>query len=144
MSMKLRGVLGETARAMVAPRDDPYEGAEPAVSRKVTAAFLGLSALLSLCLFPIDPPSEAIGWPGWIVALTLVGASLAGARALLDPRRGASFDVLLAVAYAGIAQVALLHWLAGRSSPYAVLFLLWLGPGAVHPPRRAFLHLTAL
>jgi two-component system, sensor histidine kinase LadS len=49
------------------------------------------------------------------------------------------------VAYAGVAGVAALNWLAGGdSSAYEDLFVLWLGAGAVHPPRRAFVHLAVL
>ena len=137
-------VIGGNARAMFASRPDPYEGAELATLRKVTAALLGLSALLALSFFPIDPPSDAIGWPGWVVAGLLVAGSLAGARAIVDPRAGLGFDALFAVAFAGVAQVAVLEWLAGSGSPYYVLFVLWLGAGAAHPPRRAFLHLAVL
>jgi diguanylate cyclase (GGDEF)-like protein len=60
-------------------------------------------------------------------------------------RRRPSFDDLLIVAYAGIAGIAALNYLAaGGSSAYEDLFVLWLGAGASHPPRRALLHLATM
>jgi diguanylate cyclase (GGDEF)-like protein len=130
--------------AMFAPRADPYEGADLATSRRVTGALLGLSTLLALAFFPIDPPSDAIGWAGWIVAGALVVSAVLGVRRIADRARPLSFEALLGVAYAGVVGTALLQWLAGPTSPYRLLLVLWLGAGAVHPPRRAFAHLAAL
>jgi diguanylate cyclase (GGDEF)-like protein len=121
-----------------------YDGVDPVASRRVTGALLGLSALLTLCFLPLDPPSDAIGWPGWVVAVALVVASLVAARRVVDVTRPVGYDALLAVAYGGVAVVAVLEWLGGAGSPYALLFVLWLGAGAVHPPRRALVHLAVL
>jgi two-component system, sensor histidine kinase LadS len=130
-------------RGMLEQREDPYEGADLATSRRVTAALLGLSSLLSLTFLPFEPPDEEIGAVGWLVAPTLVAAGLVAAFLML--RRKPGFNNLLIVAYAGVAGVAALNWLAGGgSSAYEDLFVLWLGAGAVHPPRRAFVHLGVL
>ncbi len=111
--------------------------------RRATAAVLGLSALLCLAFLPLEPVDEQIGWAGWLVAGALVASGLGGAIALL--RGSPSFDVLLAVAYLGVAGIAILNWLAGGgSSAYEDLFVLWAGVGAAHPPRRALLHLGVL
>jgi len=123
-------------------RADPYEGADLEVSRRITAALLGLSALLSLVFLPLDPVGDRIGAAGWLLAAALIAGGLAGA--VLIARRAPSFDDLLVVAYAGVAGIGVLCWLAaGVGSPYEDLFVLWVGAGAVHPPRRAFVHLAA-
>jgi diguanylate cyclase (GGDEF)-like protein len=124
-------------------RSDPYEGADWDSSRRVAAAILGLSALLSLGFLPLEPVDDEIGAAGWAVAGVLIAAGFAGAVALT--RREPSFDELLAVAYLGVAGTATLNWLAGGgSSAYEDLLVLWLGAGALHPPRRAALHLGVL
>jgi two-component system, sensor histidine kinase LadS len=130
-------------RAMFEPRPDPYEGADLATSRRVTAAFLGLSSLLSLTFLPFEPPDQEIGPEGWLVGPAIVAAGLIGTFLLL--RRQPGFNGLLVVAYGGVAGIAALNWLAGGdSSAYEDLFVLFLGAGAVHPPRRAFTHLGVL
>jgi two-component system, sensor histidine kinase LadS len=130
-------------RSMFEERPDPYEGADLETSRRVTAALLGLSALLSLGFMPLEPPDDQIGAGGWLLATAIVAAQFCGAFLLLRRRPG--FDDLLVVAYAGVAGVAALNWLAGgASSAYEDLFVLWLGAGSVHPPRRAFTHLGVM
>jgi diguanylate cyclase (GGDEF)-like protein len=131
---------GGGLRALVAPRPDPYEGADLTMMRRATAALLGLCALLCLAFLPLEPVDEQIGWPGWVLAGVLIAAGLGGA---LGPvRTSASYDALLAVAYLGVAGVATMNWLAGGgSSAYEDLFVLWAGAGGSHPPRRALPHL---
>ena len=124
-------------------RADPYEGADLGASRRVTAALVALSALLSLAFLPLEPVGDQIGWAGWLLAGLLIVAGLAGAVAVV--RRAPSVDDLLVVAYLGVVGIATLNWLAGGdSSAYEDLFVLWVGAGAVHPPRRAFTHLAVL
>jgi diguanylate cyclase (GGDEF)-like protein len=135
----------ELLRTVFRKRDDPYEGADLGTSRKIVAALWMLSSALTLAFWPLDPPTQAAGPGGWALAASVVVASLAGVRWLLDERRAVTFDRLLIVGYAGLGQIALFEWLAGgASSPYHLLYLLWLGAGAVHPPRRAVLYLAAL
>ena len=108
-------------------RTDPYEGADLGASRRVTAALVALSALLSLAFLPLEPVDVQIGWAGWLVAGVPIVAGLAGAVAVV--RRSPSVDDLLVVAYLGVAGIATLNWLAGGdSSAYEDLFVLWAAP----------------
>jgi diguanylate cyclase (GGDEF)-like protein len=130
-------------REMFERRADPYQGADWNSTRRVAAAILALSALLSLAFLPLEPVDEEIGAAGWAVAGALILAGFAGAVAVV--RRNPSFDELLAIAYLGVAGIATLNWLArGGSSAYEDLFVLWMAAGALHPPRRAVVHLGVL
>jgi diguanylate cyclase (GGDEF)-like protein len=141
--MQPPGRAVEFVRSMFERRSDPYEGADWDSARRVAAAILGLSALLSLAFLPLEPVDEEIGGGGWAVAAALILAALVGAAALA--RRAPSFDDLLVVAYLGVAGIATLNWLAGGgSSAYEDLFVLWMAAGALHPPRRATVHLGVL
>jgi anti-sigma regulatory factor (Ser/Thr protein kinase)/putative methionine-R-sulfoxide reductase with GAF domain len=132
-------------RASLARRDDPYAGADVAVARRVVPLLVLLNAVLTAAFLPMAPPDEAIGGAGWAVAGAIVLAQLVAVRRLVHPVRGASFNELLAIAYAGVAGVALLEWLAGGHSPYMMLYLLWVGAGVgVHPPRRAAVFLLVV
>ena len=126
-------------------QDDPYAGADRANAGRIVAALWLLSAILSLCFLPLDPPTEAIGSAGWIVAGVLIAASVVGARHLLRRDPPLDFNELLGLSYLGLAQVAILTWLGGGAgSAYETLYLLWVGSGmGIHPPRRAFAFLAA-
>jgi two-component system, sensor histidine kinase LadS len=122
---------------------DRYAGADLATSRRFQTGLLGLCGLLALAFLPFEPVDDQIGDAGWAIAAALGLGAVGGA--LLLRRRRPSFDDLLVVAYVGIAGIALLNWLAGGgSSAYEDLFVLWLGTGAAHPPRRALTHLAAM
>jgi diguanylate cyclase (GGDEF)-like protein len=124
-------------------RADPYEGADWNSTHRVVTAILGLSALLSLALLPLEPVDEQIGGGGWAVAGVLIAAGLVGA--VLLARGEPTWNELLVVAYLGVAGIATLNWLAGGdSSAYEDLFVLWMGAGVVQPPRRAIVHLGVL
>jgi diguanylate cyclase (GGDEF)-like protein len=122
---------------------DPYTGADLGTSRRFQAGLLGLCGLLTLAFLPFEPVDEQIGAAGWAIAAGLVLVAIAAAVMIM--RRQPSFDDLLAIAYAGIAGIALLNYLAGGgSSAYEDLYVLWLGTGAAHPPRRAIPHLATM
>jgi diguanylate cyclase (GGDEF)-like protein len=122
---------------------DPYAGADLATSRRFQAGLLGLCGLLTLAFLPFEPVDDQIGAAGWPIAAALALLSIGGA--VLLSRRSPSFDDLLVIAYAGIAGIAGLNYLAGGgSSAYEDLYVLWLGTGAPHPPRRALTHLGAM
>jgi diguanylate cyclase (GGDEF)-like protein len=124
-------------------RSDAYAGADLATSRRFQAGLLGLCGLLTLAFLPFEPVDDQIGAAGWPIAAGLGLVAIAGAAVL--SRRAPSFDDLLLIAYAGIAGIALLNYLAGGgSSAYEDLFVLWLGTGAAHPPRRALAHLATM
>jgi diguanylate cyclase (GGDEF)-like protein len=140
---KPRKAIRDSLRAMFERSPDPYAGADLDTSRRFQAGLLGLCALLSLSFLPFEPVDEEIGAAGWVVAVALGLAGLAGAVAMA--RRRPSFNDQLAVAYAGIAGIATLNYLAGGgSSAYEDLYVLWLGAGASHPPRRALAHLATM
>jgi diguanylate cyclase (GGDEF)-like protein len=122
---------------------DPYSGADAATSRRFQSGLLGLCGLLTLAFLPFEPVDDQIGAAGWPIAAALGLAAIVGGLAL--SRREPSFDDLLVVAYAGIVGIAGLNYLAGGgSSAYEDLYVLWLGTGAAHPPRRALTHLAAM
>jgi diguanylate cyclase (GGDEF)-like protein len=122
---------------------DPYAGADLTTSRRFQAGLLGLCGLLTLAFLPFEPVDDQIGDAGWAIAAGL-GLGAIGA-AFLIRRREPSFDDLLVIAYSGIAGIALLNYLAGGgSSAYEDLYVLWLGTGAPHPPRRALAHLATM
>jgi len=122
---------------------DRYGGADLATSRRFQAGLLGLCGLLTLAFLPFEPVDDQIGDAGWPIAAGLGLLAVAGAVALSRGRP--SFDDLLVVAYAGIAGIAGLNYLAGGgSSAYEDLYVLWLGTGAAHPPRRALVHLATM
>ena len=73
-----RGLVGETLRAMFARSDDPYRGADLTTSRRVAAALIGFSALLSIVFLPLDPPTAELEGGGWALAAALILRSLAG------------------------------------------------------------------
>jgi diguanylate cyclase (GGDEF)-like protein len=134
--------LADFLRPLFERSPDPYAGADLATSRRFQAGLLGLCGLLALAFLPFEHPDEQIGAAGWPIAAGLGLCAIAGAVAMA--RRQPSFDDLLVVAYAGLAGIAVLNYLAGGgSSAYEDLYVLWLGAGAAHPPRRALTHLGA-
>lgn len=117
--------------------EDPYAGADLPSSRNATAVLVGLHGFLVLVLLPLFPPTEALGAEaGWVLALAGAVMNLAAAAWLLRAR-DVRFGRMLALAYAGIAQLVLLQVLAQTVLPYQALMLIWVGAGAVQPPRRA-------
>lgn len=137
---RLRGALAGGERT--------YAGADIANARRLLGLLGLFSTLLVIVYLPLDPPSWALGAGGWLVAAALVAGGIAIPLALLRGRYRPGFDALLAYGYAGLAQVAVLEWLAGGAgSAYSELFLFWVVAGAgLHPPRRAlpFLVVTPL
>jgi diguanylate cyclase (GGDEF)-like protein len=135
--------LADFLRPLFERSPDPYAGADVATSRRFQAGLLGFCGLLALAFLPFDPPDEQIGAAGWLIAIAL-GVIAIGGAAMMSRRRP-SFDDLLVVAYAGIAGIAVLNYLAGGgSSAYEDLYVLWLGAGAAHPPRRALTQLATI
>jgi hypothetical protein len=124
--------------------DDPYAGADLPSSRNATAVLTALNGLLILALLPLFPPDEVLGAvPGWLVALGGVVMDLAAAAWLVTARE-VRFGPMLAIAYAGIAQLLLMQFLAQTVLPYQLLMLVWVGASAVQPPRRALVLLVVI
>ena len=124
--------------------EDPYAGADLPSSRNATAVLVALHGVLILVLLPLLPPTEGLGEvAGWVLGLGGALANLVAAVWLLRAPQ-VRFGVMLALAYAGIAQLVLLQFLAQTVLPYQALMLIWVGAGAVQPPRRALPLLVAL
>ena len=143
--MSMRGNATPVLSGLFGARPDPYAGADLPSAQRVVAVLLGFSSLLALALFPLDPPTDMVGWPGWVAGggLVVLGLLMALRLGRLDPVWTA--NGLLAVAYVGLAGLVALGWLSGTAaSPYDVVFIAWLGTGVVHPPRRAFTFLAVL
>jgi diguanylate cyclase (GGDEF)-like protein len=143
--MEALGSDSFSLRDLFARRQDPYEGADLPTSRRIVAAMLGLTGLLTLAFLPLDHPSTHLGWRGWLIAAALIVIDLLVAKRVVDRSVALSFNALLVIAYCGVVQIVVLEWLAGGGfSAYGVLGLAWLGAGCVHPPRRSFPVLAAL
>jgi serine phosphatase RsbU (regulator of sigma subunit)/anti-sigma regulatory factor (Ser/Thr protein kinase) len=124
--------------------EDPYAGADLPSSRNATAVLVALHGALAFVLLPLFPPDEGLGEVlGWLLAGGSALVNLATAVWLLKARE-VRFGVMLAVAYAGIAQLLGLQLLAQTVLPYQALMLIWVGAGAVQPPRRALVLLGVL
>lgn len=126
-----------SVRALFARQEDPYAGADLGLAARLSVPIWLLTAPLAVLLFPIGPPLRLGAW-GWaLVGVTvLVSLGVAAWVRRRGPRSGP--DELLALSYAGVAQVALLAWLTGgNESPAVSLLLLWsVYTAAAHPPRR--------
>jgi len=128
---------------LFARRDQPYQGADIETARKLVGMLWGLSAALSAAFLAMASPDISLGDAGWPAAILIVALSAAGARWVFDSDFG--FGQLLMISYLGLAQTALLQWLAGGAAPYRALFLLWLGSGVgVHNARRGALFIPVV
>src|SRR4051794_8186433 len=121
-----------------ARREQPYHGADIETARKLVGMLWGLSAALSAAFLLMAPPNVALGDAGWPAAVLIVALSAAGARWVFEGEMG--FGRLLMISYLGLAQTAMLQWLAGGAAPYRAPFLLWLrsGVGVHNIPRGPF------
>ena len=101
---------------LFARRDQPYQGADIETARKLVGMLWGLSAALSAAFLVMASPDISLGDAGWPAAILIVALSAAGARWVFDSEFG--FGQLLMISYLGLAQTALLQWLAGGAAPY--------------------------
>ena len=105
---------------------------------------MALHGVLLLVLLPLFPPDEALpGGLGWALAVGGALLNLATAVWLLRARQ-VRFGVMLAIAYAGVAQLVMVQLLADAVLPYQALMLIWVGAAAVQPPRRALTLLSVV
>ena len=122
---------------LFAKRERPHMGADLDTARKFVGMIWGVGAALTIAFLAMAPPTDQSGVAGWPTAVLIVALSAVGSRWVMLDQQRAGFNQLLMVCYLGLAQTALLQWLAGGASPYRALFLLWLGAGvATNPPRR--------
>jgi diguanylate cyclase (GGDEF)-like protein len=129
-------------RRLFAPVDDPYAGADLANAKRLGAVLWLIGGAIAVILMPFSPPTAAVGAAGWVIAGVIVATCIAGARRISSS--ATNFSDLLAAAYIGLADVAILEWLAGGAgAPYDQLYLIiFLYSTVVHPPRRAVLCLA--
>jgi diguanylate cyclase (GGDEF)-like protein len=131
-------------RELFAPREDPYAGGDLETAARLGAAICLLGAAFGALLTPFSPPDAAIGAWGWLVLGAFCAVALA--VSVRTRRRGIGWDALLVYQYAGVAQIAVVHWLCGGgTSPFAEMYLLVaVFAGAVHPARRVVGVLAAI
>jgi diguanylate cyclase (GGDEF)-like protein len=134
-------------RSYFARQEDPYAGGDVDNAQRIGFALFGLQALLIIALWPLSPPTHAIGEEGWIVA---GGVVIAGLAVTAGMRRGdlASWTALLLASYGAVAGLEVMQWLGGGiEAPYERAILLpVVFVAAIQPPRRiaAFLGFVAL
>src|SRR3954451_13901564 len=124
-------------RSYFARTPDPYAGGDIDNAQRIGSVFFGLQVVLILVLFPLSPPTHAIGNAGWPVALGVVGAGVFVTLGM-HRRRFASWSALLASSYGAVAALEVLQWLGGGiGAPYERAILLpFFFVAAIHPPRR--------
>jgi len=130
------GILAAIREAF-SRREDPYAGGDIALARKLDGLLTVTGTVVALMLIPLAPPTHAIGNAGWFVAgvVALVGC----ASTIYDKVKpgGRTWVAMLAWNYVGVAQIAVVQWLAGVHAPYRDLFMLsTVFVGGIHPPRR--------
>jgi len=140
-------MLMSILRAYFARTPDPYAGGDLDNAQRIGTVLFGLQVLLILVLFPLSPPTHAIGTAGWLVALGVVGVGVLVTLGM-HHRRFDSWSVLLGTCYGAVAALEVLQWLGGGiGAPYERAILLpFFFVAAIHPPRRiaAFLGFIAL
>jgi diguanylate cyclase (GGDEF)-like protein len=134
-------------RSYFARMPDPYAGGDLDNAQRIGSVFFGLQVLLILVLFPLSPPTHAIGSAGWLVALA-IEAGGAFVTLGMHRRRFASWSMLLALCYGAVAAMEAMQWLGGGiGAPYerAILLPVFF-VAAIHPPRQIamFLGFVAL
>jgi two-component system cell cycle response regulator len=127
-----KGLRGHFSR-----REAPYAGADLERSAKLAAGMRVFGALLACIALPMAPP-DRIGALGWVIAGTLIVASVISAGRTALASASVSHDELLLYSYVTLGGVATIEFLAGgRSSPYHQIFMLTVFNVALaHPPRR--------
>jgi diguanylate cyclase (GGDEF)-like protein len=140
-------MLVSILRSYFARTPDPYAGGDLDNAQRIGFALFGLQALLILALWPLSPPTHAIGEAGWIVA---AGVVVGGILVTAGMRREyfASWTALLVASYGAVAALEVMQWLAGGvEAPYerAILLPVFF-VAAIQPPRRiaAFLGFVSL
>jgi anti-sigma regulatory factor (Ser/Thr protein kinase) len=135
----------EALAELFGSRDRHHSGADLVSARKFVGLQWGVSALLTLAFLAMAPPTAQGDVAGWPAAALIVALSAVGSRWAVQPHARAGAGQLLVIGYLGLAQTALLQWLAGGASPYRALFLFWLGVGvATNPPRRGLAFIPAV
>jgi diguanylate cyclase (GGDEF)-like protein len=133
-----------TSSGLFGRRTDPYAGADFERTTRVGGALWIVSALCLAALFPLDPPTAAVGVSGWPIAGAMIVVCLASAVRLVRSGERVTWNEIYAMSFGALAMIALLEWLAGgHSTPYHEFYLLSIVyAAAVHPPRRVVVFLV--
>ena len=99
---------------LFAKRDGPRRGADLATARKFVGLVWGVNAALTIAFLAMAPPTAQSDVAGWPTAVLLVALSVVGSRWVMQEHAARRLRPLLMVCYLGLAQTALLQWLAGR------------------------------
>jgi diguanylate cyclase (GGDEF)-like protein len=134
-------------RSYFARQPDPYAGGDIDNAQRIGFVLFGLQVVLVAALWPLSPPTHAIGNAGWIVAAAVVAAGIAVTFGM-HRRRFASWNALLLAAYGAVAALEVIQWLGGGvEAPYerAILLPVFF-VAAIQPPRKiaGFLGFVAL
>ena len=119
-------------------REDAYRGAQRDLIYRGSGVLSIVGSATSLVLMAFYPPTVALGAVGWALAVpTAVLSIVLGGRSY-TLRYRPSITSVYRSSFIGIAQIALLQWLAGGGdAPYIQLLMLpMLGAAAGHPLRR--------
>lgn len=125
-------------RELFGKKSDPYAGADMVAAKRMGALLSFFGAACFVAILPFAPPTEAIGAWGWGLAGAFGSWATIRAVRLLRGKAAVTFNSLYVVSYLGVAQVALLVWLAGGvGAPYhEFYFLILVYTACLHPPRR--------
>ncbi|HYI37263.1 MAG TPA: GGDEF domain-containing protein [Thermoleophilaceae bacterium] len=98
---------------------DPFRGAQHDVAVRVTGALWLIGPLLMVPFLPFYPPTAQIGELGWVLVAVSTVISLTLGFMALTLRLRLSWNRLYGSSFNGIAQIALVQWLAGGGdAPY--------------------------
>jgi diguanylate cyclase (GGDEF)-like protein len=132
-------------RELFARRDNPYEGADPALARRFAVGMWAFGTLVVALLNIFFPPTKALGEvAGWSIAAASYLVVFAMIAFMADRRRELSFDFLYATGFLGVLLIAVSqHGAGGRVAPYHEMFMFQIvGAALMHPPRRVALFLV--
>jgi len=115
-------------------------------AQRVGGVFWLIGGIAAAFLLPFSPPTEAIGWGGWLFAALGVCCCFALAARRFRPGVALSIDEIFYSGWVGLLAIALLEWLAGGiGSPYGNLYVLpALYAAAIHGTRRTLVFLAAV
>ncbi len=137
---------GSLLRALLGDGGDPDATLDMGKAERMGGLFWALGGLITALMLPFAPPTEAIGWPGWIVAGVGIAGCVGVAIRRFDDRVIPDLDEIFVAGCVGLAGIAALEWLGGgRNSPYDQLFVLpAIYAAAIHGGRRVLVFLTAV